>query len=728
MGGNVQTVTDGSPETDKLYVVRGTNQKPVASDALVEALQAIPGLVGHLYVGFPIGGVGANRQPIDVLLLSPEHGVIIFDVVEGTDFSGYTERQDDAATQMIAKLMGYKELVQRRKLTVAVESLTFVVGADASVSALDETDRVATTISLPSHLSALRDPISHEAFERAVSAIQSLNAIRRTRTPRRPSKSDSLGARLKRLEDSIATLDVKQGQAVIETVEGVQRIRGLAGSGKTIVLALKAAYLQAQHPDWRIAVTFNTRSLKGQFKRLINNFTVEQLGEEPDWENLRVVNSWGAPGGPDRDGLYHEFCRENGVEYRDFRSAKNMFGFEKAFSGVCGDALNSAPNPRQVYDVVLIDEAQDLPPEFLRLCYSMLSSPKRLVYAYDELQTLNGEGMQSPESIFGESARGRPLVTLSPEQDLILQKCYRNSRPVLSAAHALGFGIYREAPRGASTGLVQMFSQTSLWTDVGYAPVSGQLRLGHKVELARTEESSPRFLESHSTLDSLVEFKIFDSAQQQNSWVAKAIEQNLREDELRHDDIVVINTDPLTTRQNLSPLRVQLLENGIHTHLAGVDSGPDTFFAEGQASVTFTGVYRAKGNEAGMVYVVNAQECHSSARNLALVRNRLFTAMTRSKAWVRVLGYGPGMEALKAEFDKVVEEEWRLSFRYPTQGELATIAVSNREMSKEEEARVEETKASLAGLIDDLAAGRLYKEDLGPETLEQLQRLIGNGQ
>ena len=58
----------------------------------------------------------------------------------------------------------------------------------------------------------------------------------------------------------------------METVEGVQRIRGLAGSGKTIVLALKAANLHAYHPDWRIAVTFNSRSLKDHFRRLINSF------------------------------------------------------------------------------------------------------------------------------------------------------------------------------------------------------------------------------------------------------------------------------------------------------------------------------------------------------------------------------------------------------------------------------------------------------------------------
>ena len=62
-------------------------------------------------------------------------------------------------------------------------------------------------------------------------------------------KEDSQGAKLKQLENSIATLDNLQSKAVIETVDGVQRIRGLAGSGKTIVLALKAAYLHAQHPS-----------------------------------------------------------------------------------------------------------------------------------------------------------------------------------------------------------------------------------------------------------------------------------------------------------------------------------------------------------------------------------------------------------------------------------------------------------------------------------------------
>src|SRR4029079_17665121 len=85
-------------------------------------------------------------------------------------------------------------------------------------------------------------------YEAALSAIQSISTIRKSRTKRTVTRTDSRGAKLKRLEDSIATLDNMQSKAVLETVVGVQRIRGLAGSGKTIILALKAAYLHAQHP------------------------------------------------------------------------------------------------------------------------------------------------------------------------------------------------------------------------------------------------------------------------------------------------------------------------------------------------------------------------------------------------------------------------------------------------------------------------------------------------
>ena len=49
-----------------------------------------------------------------------------------------------------------------------------------------------------------------------------------------------------------------------------------------------------------------------------------------------------------------------------------------------------------------------------------------------------------------------------------------------------------------------------------------------------------------------------------------------------------------------------------------------------------------------MVYIINAQDCFSAFGNLAGVRNRLFTAMTRSKAWVRVVRSWVANEATHA--------------------------------------------------------------------------------
>ena len=167
----------------------------------------------------------------------------------------------------------------------------------------------------------------------------------------------------------------------------------------------------------------------------------------------------------------------------------------------------------------------------------------------------------------------------------------------------------------------------------------------------------------------------FEKGEEQISWLVEAIRKNLEKDELRHDDIMVINPDPLTTREKVGPIRSRLLEAGIMSHLAGVDTNPDVFFRDSsEGSVTFTGIYRAKGNEAGMVYVINAQDCHARG-NLASLRNRLFTALTRSKAWIRVLGVGDDMEELKQEYEKLKARNFELKFTYPTQEQREQLRV-----------------------------------------------------
>lgn len=712
-------------------VVRGTNDKPVASQMLADFFESNPSspVGGELFIGYPVTTAAEGKRPIDAVYVSPSLGVVVFDLVEGPHLGDFGDRQDDQLRRVDVKLRSHRELVRRLQLRVALNAVTYAPGVAQPV---DDPDYVvATAANLAEVLAAVDgDAPTRELYERTVSALQSVSGIRRSSAVRDVRVPDSRGALLKNLEGSIATLDSQQSSAVIETARDVQRIRGLAGSGKTVVLALKAAYLHAQHPEWRIAVTFQTRSLRGQFRRLINNFTIEQTGDEPDWAKVEILPSWGAPGGGSRDGVYYRFCASNDVPYYDFRNARSQFGSADPLAGACRTALAAVEGVAQSFDVILVDEAQDLPPEFLRMCYEMLGDEKRLVYAYDELQTLNNSGLPPAEEIFGSRPDGTPNVTFSESdgsdgrRDIILEKCYRNSRPVLTTAHALGFGVYREAPRGTSTPLVQIFEHKDLWTEIGYHVASGELADGREVSLSRTENSSPRFLEEHSPIDDLIQFHRFESAAQQAEWVAAQVHTNLGADELVADDIIIINPDPITTRANAGVIRKRLFERGVDSHIAGVDTDADVFFRPDRQSVTVTGVYRAKGNEAGMVYVVNAQESLTATVNLARIRNRLFTAITRSKAWVRVTGVGPEMDLLIAEFAKVKAHDFRLDFVYPTEAERAKLQVVHRDMSRTAETRLKKHGRSLTELVSDLESGELYPEDLDPRTLERLRELV----
>ena len=711
-------------EQSMIEIIRGTSKKPVSSQELVDLFSRCFEDDGQLYIGYPILATPDGSYPIDAILLSPEKGVVIFNLVEGRELpKDYRGQQDDAANKLEAKLRNHKILMKGRSLTVPINVVTFAPAvADVPV---DDDYPVCVADDVFTYLDNIEEK-KIDVYPALVSIIQSISTIRKGRKKRVLDRDDSRGAKLKGLENSIANLDNRQSKAVIEMVNGVQRIRGLAGSGKTIVLALKAAYLHAQHPEWKIAVTFHTRSLKGQFRQLINTFVIEQTNEEPNWDNLRVLHAWGAPGGGERDGIYYNFCQEHGLEYYDFGSAKQKFGRGKEFASACQNALEHLKTePKPAFDVILVDEAQDFPPSFLRLCYEQLGESKRLVYAYDELQNLTLQSLPPPEEIFGKNADGTPRVCLEhPSQDVILEKCYRHSRPALSTAHALGFGIYREKDKKTGTGLIQMFEHPSLWKDVGYSICSGSLESGQEVTLTRLENSSPKFLEEHSPIDDLLQFHSFETEEEQANWLCSAILQNLRNDELRPDDIIVINPSPTKTIAAVGPIRKRLFNHNVETHLAGVDTTADVFFHSDFNSVTFTGIYRAKGNEAGMVYIINAQDCYSSFGNLASVRNQLFTAITRSKAWVRVVGIGEDMEKLKAEFEQIKNNGFKLKFRYPTEAQQRQMNIVNRDLTEEEKRRVSKGKNGLAELIGDLESGKIFLEDLGEEQVERLRIML----
>jgi superfamily I DNA and RNA helicase len=68
------------------------------------------------------------------------------------------------------------------------------------------------------------------------------------------SRSSIIG----KLQDRLYDFDLQQERIGKIIPPGPQRIRGIGGSGKTVLLCQKAAHMHLKHPDWNIALVFFT--------------------------------------------------------------------------------------------------------------------------------------------------------------------------------------------------------------------------------------------------------------------------------------------------------------------------------------------------------------------------------------------------------------------------------------------------------------------------------------
>ncbi len=703
-------------------VIRGAYDKPISTKRLIRDIENIYDGEGTLYTGYPIISAIESSYSLDAVLVTPDHGMVLFDIVEEAEISDRQPIRDALYNSMVSKLINIKNLsAGRGGLSFDLNVVTYAP-AWPKANIKDFTELVINADQLSKFFDEIDNDKNETSYHKVLAAIQALTRLKQ-RPPRHTKIKDSKGAILNELEKSISNLDRNQSKAVIETSQGIQRIRGLAGSGKTVILALKAAYLHSKYPEWRIGVTFYSRALKNQFRELITKFTIEQKNEEPDWEKIKLMQAWGSPS---VDGFYYHFCKINNVNYHTFDSAKSKFNTDQDLLGkISTEAISEVAHPQADFDVILIDEAQDFSESFLLLCYKLLKpadinndANKRLVYAYDELQKLNELSLRSPTEIFGEKIDFKNDPDL-PHQDIMLKVCYRNSAPVLVTAHGLGFGIYRQGPKQSN--LVTMFQEKELWTDVGYDVVSGRLEFGEKVELARDKNTSPDLLTAKVPVKEILGFYKFSDDVKQYEWIANEIEKNLNEDELEPKDIIVIHPDALTAKSATAVLRGLLVRKGINCHLAGVSTSQDDFFVDG--SIAFTSIYRAKGNEAAMVYVMNTQFCFAGYQ-LIKKRNILFTAITRSKGWVRVCGIGPGMDGLHEEFKKIQANDYHLKFTYPTKEEMNHLNIIHRDLSGEEIKKIEKVNDEAKSLLEKLENNEIKPSDLSQEIKQKLRKML----
>lgn len=494
-----------------------------------------------------------------------------------------------------------------------------------------------------------RDLYSHEEYKEINGVIQNVYGLNK-KDERNLTKEDSLGSIIKKRNNSMNMLDQNQFNGIYNKIGSHMRIRGLAGSGKTILLVKKMAYTHFKNRELDLAYVFYTKSLKQYVEQLFKIYYKDfEKYKEPDMSKIHILHSWG---GNEMKGFYSEICEKNGLRCRTYGEALSLPGVDK-FEAVCGEVLKTSNEDLVgIYNYIFVDEAQDFKLSFFRMAKNSLKYTGKLIYAYDELQSLNNTySMPSKGEIFEQE----------PCEDINLSVCYRTPKEIIVTAHALGLGIYRKNKTGESEP-VNMMEDYTIWKAVGYEVKEGQLGYGQHVVLSRKEEIEYK-------PDECVEIIPVEDETAQYRVIAEQIIYLVENQDVLLEDILIIDLSTLNLQDDFNEFRSVFRKmQGGNKHKVHLVNKDNAIAFRRNGSITYTSIFRAKGNEANIVFVLNA---HKMSSMLSYSRNRLFTAMTRAKFKTVVLGVNSEvMETLCAEFEEVKSKNYMLDFVYPTEDVL----------------------------------------------------------
>ena len=210
------------------------------------------------------------------------------------------------------------------------------------------------------------------------------------------------------IPDLVRVMDIQQEQLARSLGEGHRVIHGVAGSGKTLILAYRAEHL-AQICQRPILVLCYNKTLA---KRLERTMATKGLAGKV------VVHH------------FHQWCRAQLIAFNVGLPDKS--GDDEAFYPAMVDSLIRAVDtglvPAGQYDGVLIDEGHDFEPHWLKLAAQMVNpETNALLLLYDDAQAIYGRARRGKLSFkqLGIQAQGRTNI---------LKINYRNTQEVLKLA------------------------------------------------------------------------------------------------------------------------------------------------------------------------------------------------------------------------------------------------------------------------------------------------------
>ena len=390
---------------------------------------------------------------------------------------------------------------------------------------------------------------------------------------------------------------------------GPRLVRGVAGSGKTVILAHWLAQTLERvrgEEDVRVWVVYANKSLRHLVETTaLDAWCARCPGIEFPWERVEVLHV--------RQVLDSLYGRE-GLGAADY-----VYDFELGARRIMGSL--DAQTAEYTCDALFVDEAQDLGHDTLKLLVSLIrpsdahdASSRAAIFFYDNAQNLYGRGMPRWAD-FGLDMRGRSTV---------LKESFRSTRPI--AEFALNV-LYRLCPPGADPehrelverGLIEETQRNQRpWWRVHFNEIQGPQPV----------------------------FRRFASLDEEIAGLCERVCSLLSDEAVQPCDVAVIyNGRNIRTRLERELPRV-LTPLGFRALVQTSEA-----FTGDEHTVVVTTPHSFKGYDAEVVLVAAAEQFN--ARETGILSETLYVAMTRARSVLEVFGQnrtgrGHGAEILNA--------------------------------------------------------------------------------
>jgi superfamily I DNA/RNA helicase len=325
----------------------------------------------------------ASEDLPDILIADEKIGFLAIDVLFGKEIDEFSEEQRKRRQVKVLKNLRI-ELEINKDVTIRFLRLT--------VPQIPElfrgNPRKILALSLIQGYES--NPISTELINRAVERFDPAFVFVSEKRERTQDSQEVASRRQKmrfRLDNYQKTLAATFGDSNVF-------VRGVAGSGKTLVLAARARLLTSEHPEWRIRVVCFNKSLK----RLLENLL-------KDLKRVTVET-------------FYEYTLRTGDGFRQIDSTEFLSDRELH--------LHRQSGIKKSADAVLVDEVQDFFPAWIKYLHETLIPNRGGMFVVgDENQALY---------------RDTNLVKLFTDlgfDEHYLAKPYRSTKQILRVVQAL---------------------------------------------------------------------------------------------------------------------------------------------------------------------------------------------------------------------------------------------------------------------------------------------------